>query len=165
VLSLPATNGANDYNSEVNGGYWLRLPIHNKAGRDAAQNVEVFLESVLALGPASAPVNAIPMRIGWCHGAQANCASIPGGGFRLLNLGVIQTGTLQREGASFNVDLPRFIIGGETYAEAHAPLAIGSFEIGITLSATGVPPERRALRVKIRDPQDGTSPPGTVTIL
>lgn len=154
-----------EFSSEIDGRYWLRLPIANSTGKYEAKNVEVFLEDFAKLsseGPQRLE-GLVPMRLKWCSSGDTTCNSIPSGSFRLLELGYVdQKSNIRQEGQNFEVGFPTFSLSGEVAIGAHSPLALGSFLLTLTISAEGIPTQRQKIQVVVRKVRERAGFPAKV---
>lgn len=153
------------FSSEVNNAFWLRVPVEGRASKRSAKNVEIFLEaaSKVTQGGSNRINGFVPMRLKWCNTEKPVCESIPAGSFRLLNVGYVQLQPqIQNVGGDLLVAFPSFVFAGEVATEAHTPLAMGVFELVLSITADGVPKTVVKARVVIRKPNENLGQPAKI---
>lgn len=154
-----------EFSSTVNDKYWLRIPISN-SGLEEAKNVEVFLEefSKLSSEKTERISGIVPMRIKWCNTNNPSHPSIPQKSFRLLDLGSVDLNSKTKtEGDELQVlGFPSFTLGGEVHVESHAPLAMGSFLLTVSISADGISPHQHKVVIVVRKAKERKGPPAKV---
>lgn len=148
-----------DYSSVYDNGYWFRVPVCNKAKRLPARNVRVFLRS-LTVETATGETERtefVPMSLRWCHTTAPVMDSIPGGEFRLLDFGVMDT---HGEDVAIVSGIPRRIqINGEVLTAGNFINATGTYRAHLTISAEGIAPVNVTAQVAIHtDTQPGQMP-------
>jgi|GEM_PF-5076027 len=154
-----------EFSSNVNDAFWLRVPVQNEYSKRSAKNVEIFIEKAAKVTQAGSTSiqGFVPMRLKWCNTESPICELIPAGSFRLLNIGYVE---LQPQllfvGERVLVDFPSFTFAGEVATEAHAPLALGVFELTLSITAEDVPRTFIKARVVIRKPNEDQGQPAKI---
>lgn len=137
------------FSTQVGNGFWVRVPVTNDPDRDTAENVEVFLESVA--NDDGTLEDFVPMRLTWSHTSTASCDRIPGGTYRLVDLGVLTArGSVERrEGDILAIQAPTFEFCGEVPPRAPKPLAIDGvrLKVSLILSNDHSDPRRQLLQI------------------
>lgn len=166
VLSFQVDK-SEDHSSIINNIYWIRVPIYNKKSKRTAQNVEVFLESAAKISNGGSEIikGFVPMRLRWSNTEAPWCDRIPPDSFRLLNIGFVELkGQAADEGESKIISFPTFTFAGEIHTEAHSPLALGGFELSLSITADDISPKPIKIRVIIRKPTEKQGRPAKIEI-
>jgi hypothetical protein len=149
-----------DHSELVDDVFVLRIPVSNRRGRNAAKEVEVFLESIVeehVEHPLRLP-KYLPLRLLWCHGESPICDHIGSGAHRLLDLGKLtftinsKTGFVEAVKSRLNEETP-VVMGFRTEIIPNFEqlgLPVGAYTIGfLIISATSA--ERQKLTFTIRN--------------
>jgi hypothetical protein len=82
-----------NYSGVLGGAFHARVPVFNQTGKEAAREIEVFLQDInleYSPQPFTKP-SYLPLRLRWTHGSDPVCDRIAGGAYRLLDLAALST--------------------------------------------------------------------------